>query len=623
MAANSYVIAVAAVAIALGGTLVLQGALPNRHLSVVLFFAAVAISAGIGGLWSGVLATFLSALACDFFFLAPVHSLSVAASDIPLLALFIIASLSINGVSNRLREQTRQADRRYFALVQGIDGIVWEMNPRTMEISFISHRAELLLGYPIERWLTEPGFRDRITHSADLSRMKQLWNRAIAEGGEHTADYRAISSDGKEVWIRETIQVGLNAQGQPIRITGLGIDITERKTEADELIRLKDEFAVLNKIGVALSTSLQLDEFLRILRTELRASLGAISGCVYLTKNSSDLPQLADCWGTDPACVPPFFAQMQDLCNSKSEPLGFAEEAAKIALESGAYSTGAIAVPLLAKHELRGMLLLWNSDSPPIRESRWTFYAALGRQVGTLLQNVSLYQEVLAARERLTQLSRQLVSVQEAERRAVARELHDEIGQLLTGLKFTLEMSHRGQQLAPDDHYRTALTLIRDLMAKVEGLSLDLRPPVLDDLGLLPALHWHIDRFTTQTGVKVQLEHTAIADRFAAEVEIAAYRIVQEALTNVARHSGIRFATVRLWATREIFGIQITDAGCGFDASAVGEQAAGLTGMAERAMLLNGHLTIETAPGAGTSITVDLPLAETGGLESVRNTGEF
>src|SRR5205823_4764319 len=99
------------------------------------------------------------------------------------------------------------------------------------------------------------------------------------------------------------------------------------------------------------------------------------------------------------------------------------------------------------------------------------------------------------------------------------------------------------------------------------------------------------------------------------EIEITAYRIIQEALTNVARHAGIDTVTVRLWATREILGIQIADAGHGFDLAAVTAHptTSGLAGMNERATLLDGHLTIETSPGAGTSITVDLPIAHAAG----------
>jgi len=618
---NGYTLAVGTVFIAWAGTLLLRSVVPDRPLSFVLFFAAVAVSAGLGGLWAGVLATLLSALTCDYFFLTPYHSFTVAASDLPLLVLFIVAALLINGLSGRLRAQTRHADQRYYGLVQGLDGIVWEVNPKTLQFTFVSQQAEMLLGYPIRQWLTVPDFRARVTHSSDVPRMKALWKEAVERGGKHTADYRALTADGKEVWIRETVDVVHDAHGRPVRMTGLGIDITDRKAEAEELLRMKDEFAVLNKIHVALSASLELPEFLCILQNQLRQRLGVDAGCIFLTADGGEELCLVDTWGGPPNLA----SDWRLLPAGPFSPTGDMGETGADSPERGHFTvsrispptgrsdlgrTDALAIPLLAKDDLRGMLYLFSSIPFQIEGDRAAFYSTLGRQIGTLLQNIALYREVRIGRERLHQLSRQLVNVQEGERRAIARELHDEIGQVLTGLKLALEMSAHLPREDRADQIQRALTLVQDLIRQVEGLSLDLRPAMLDDLGLLPALHWHFKRYTGLTGIDVQLEHSAIEARFPAEVEITAYRIIQEALTNVARHAGVDTVTVRVWSTREILGIQVADSGRGFDLTLVtAEQTTGgLTGMNERATLLHGNWTLETSPGLGTSITVDLPL---------------
>ncbi len=205
--------------------------------------------------------------------------------------------------------------------------------------------------------------------------------------------------------------------------------------------------------------------------------------------------------------------------------------------------------------------------------------------------------------ERLRALSRRLVEVQEAERRHIARELHDEVGQALTGIKLTLEMGAcRPAQGARE--------MVGELIEKVRNLSLDLRPSMLDDLGLLPALLWHFERYTAQTGVRVAFRHAGLEGRrFAPEVETGAYRIVQEALTNVARHAGVGEATVRLWADREALNVQVEDAGAGFDPEAdlSAHATGGLSGMRERAALLGGRLRIDSAIGAGAHLTAELP----------------
>jgi signal transduction histidine kinase len=162
-----------------------------------------------------------------------------------------------------------------------------------------------------------------------------------------------------------------------------------------------------------------------------------------------------------------------------------------------------------------------------------------------------------------------------------------------------------------ETHLKEAQTVTDELLERVEALSLDLRPTMLDDLGLFPTLLWHLDRFTGRTGVKVDFAHLGLnGQRFAPKIETAVYRIVQEALTNVARHAGVREAAVRIWADETQIYIQIEDNGCGFDVNQALSQgdSAGLSGMRERADLLEGRFSIESRPAAGTVIQAELPL---------------
>ncbi len=215
------------------------------------------------------------------------------------------------------------------------------------------------------------------------------------------------------------------------------------------------------------------------------------------------------------------------------------------------------------------------------------------------------------AEEELRKLSHRLVEVQETERRNLARELHDEIGQLLTGLKLALAMV----TLSQDDQTKASLeqtqAIVNELMGRVRDLSLDLRPAMLDDLGLLHALLWHFERYTAQTGVRVIFYHTGIEDqRLEPGIETAAYRIIQEALTNAARHAGAGEVKVNVSADAENLSVQVVDHGKGFlpEAALASGASSGLAGMRERAQLLGGTLTLEAAPDLGTKITALLPL---------------
>jgi signal transduction histidine kinase len=140
-------------------------------------------------------------------------------------------------------------------------------------------------------------------------------------------------------------------------------------------------------------------------------------------------------------------------------------------------------------------------------------------------------------------------------------------------------------------------------------MSLDLRPSMLDDLGLLQTLSWHFERYTAQTGVRVKFRHAGLERRFGPEVEITAYRVVQEALTNVARYAGVTEAYVELVAEGKNLTVRIVDQGVGFEPDRVAcGKTAGLSGLNERLALLNGELTIESEPGIRTCLTARIPL---------------
>ncbi len=246
----------------------------------------------------------------------------------------------------------------------------------------------------------------------------------------------------------------------------------------------------------------------------------------------------------------------------------------------------------------------------PVRAEDGTYYGRVWfyRDIS---QQKQLFNQLRVANERLQKLSRRLVDIQEEERRHIARELHDEIGQALTGLHLLLEMMHRATTLEQVQHKLSdARQLVYDLMTQVREMSLDLRPAMLDDLGLLPTLRWYFNRYTTQTGIHVIFKHTAMEQRFAPEIETVVYRLIQEALTNVARYAQVQEVTVRIWKDPQTLGMHIEDTGVGFDpeAALTTNASSGLAGMYERVGLLGGTLEIESSPGQGTCIVIDLPL---------------
>lgn len=268
-----------------------------------------------------------------------------------------------------------------------------------------------------------------------------------------------------------------------------------------------------------------------------------------------------------------------------------------------------IDVPLMADDTLVGVLNLATRSPAAFTPEHAEIAAEVAAQLALAIRQARLFAQVSTGRERLRALSLRLVEVQETERRFMAHELHDEIGQLLTGLKLTLELPGHEAAEPLSENVREAIAVVDELMNRVRQLSLDLRPQVLDDLGLMPALDWLFKRYLKQTGIRVHFKHAFVRRRLPSQLETAAFRIVQEALTNIARHAGVQEASVRLWLDEDKLGVQIEDAGAGFD----GEQAlarhasSGVAGMRERALMLGGEFTLEAKPGNGTRLTVELP----------------
>ena len=215
--------------------------------------------------------------------------------------------------------------------------------------------------------------------------------------------------------------------------------------------------------------------------------------------------------------------------------------------------------------------------------------------------------------ERLRALSRRLLEVQEEERKRLARDLHDDIGQVLTALKLQLESLARGGGAQLPDCVETT----SHALERVRQLSLSLRPLQLDDLGLAAALRSHLDRQARVAGLQPHFEAAGSLPLLAPEVETACFRVAQEAINNVLRHARARNLWLRLEAAGGRLVIEVRDDGVGFDLEAAKRRAAaggslGVVGMEERAALAGGGLDVQTSPGKGTVLLANFPLSGEG-----------
>lgn len=215
--------------------------------------------------------------------------------------------------------------------------------------------------------------------------------------------------------------------------------------------------------------------------------------------------------------------------------------------------------------------------------------------------------------DRTQALARQLMSNQEAERRHLARELHDELGQILAAIGVRLFAARKATGEAVEVQLGEAAALVEEAGKKIRSMALELRPAMLDALGLRPALEWLAERFHQKAHLRVQFEASMLERPLPPEISIACFRVVQEALTNVVRHARTADAWVRLVQTRDSLELSVRDEGAGFDLAGVqarstAASAFGLLGMSERVQLVGGTFNVDSGAERGTRIEATFPL---------------
>lgn len=269
--------------------------------------------------------------------------------------------------------------------------------------------------------------------------------------------------------------------------------------------------------------------------------------------------------------------------------------------------SGGFFLPLL-------ITLSYSSESAPWLRAGFDDVLRMPQRKKELAARLQVYLHLRAQSEESRRLAAQVVLAQEAERKRLSRELHDEIGQALTAVSFNLQAYQKTVgDSAVEAKLQESLGIIESTLHQVRDLALDLHPTILDDLGLVAALEWYIARQTERTGLRIEFAADHLEPGLPENLNTACFRIVQESLTNILRHAHANKVAVELRRHPVELELVIRDDGVGFDVRAARQRAAhgmslGLLGMQERALLLNGQLQIKSARGRGTEIRARFPL---------------
>lgn len=273
-----------------------------------------------------------------------------------------------------------------------------------------------------------------------------------------------------------------------------------------------------------------------------------------------------------------------------------------------------VGVPLVAKGEKLGVLHIASRKLRKFSNEDIRFLASAVPQIALAVENAILHREVEYKEEVRGDLLKEILNIQEEERRRIARELHDETSQSLASLSATLEvvLQTPGNQAKSRELVKKAQLAAVGILNEIHRIIYELRPSILDDLGLIPAVRWLENTMLEEKGIHVKLKTSGRARKLPSDSEASLYRVIQEALTNIARHSNAKNALISIKFAKDDISVNISDDGSGFDFDSIinsikGTRGLGLLGMKERIEFMGGELIIKSQPGQGTEISIVIP----------------
>jgi signal transduction histidine kinase len=423
----------------------------------------------------------------------------------------------------------------------------------------------------------------------------------------------------------------VHLKGELWAVGGVCRDITELKRAEAQAARETERAEALLRVANRLSGYFTLDELLNAVCEESRQALGLSGSAVLLYQPNSKDFSLAQSSGLSDSYKSSLQLPKYDTFRQLlRDDLFVVSDAMKdpdllnyrLYVEHRVRTI--VGTSIVYKDELLGCLIVHTENEPRVLSSNEVaLLRGIADQAAQGIVSARLFDQLRSSQQRLEDLSKRLVHTQEVERRHLARELHDDIGQVLTMIKLNLQSIDRdGLVTQTVDSLEAGLDAVDDAIQRVRNLSRDLRPSVLDDLGLVPALRWFIDQQAQQAPFEAAFYTDVFEDRLPSNLENAYFRIVQEAMTNVLRHSQAESVSIELRQEEGALLLSIWDDGVGFDVERVlldvaEGQSLGLLNMRERVLLIGGSFEVRSESGVGTEITVRTPLAVASGRPKI------
>ena len=504
-------------------------------------------------------------------------------------SVFVLYRKASQEISHRraVEKALRESEERYRALYNRTPAMLHSIDTDGRLISVSDYWGDML-GYD-RTDVTGKKLTDFMTEDSRRYAEESVFPAFFKSGSCKEVPYRFVKKNGQEIDILLSAIADRNAEGNITRTLAVSIDVTERKKAEDALEKAKEE---LSRYSRDLERQVQL-------RTKEISDLLKYTPAIVYFKDSQGCYLLVN-------------HRYEELFGVKNEELrGRTDEEVlptKVAAQFRQHDSDV----LMERRSQQVEEWIPHSDGIHTYLSvKFPVYDESGHPRGMC----SIATDITAAKkaqDQLRRLSGSIMANQEKERGAIARELHDELGQVLTALRMDavwIQEHLKGRDAKAAERALTMCHLIDKTIADVRNLAFRLRPGILDDLGLVDALELFTTDFEKRTDITCAFEHGSIPAT-SETVSTAAYRIAQEALTNVARHATAGHVDVRLGLNNGYLTLAVIDDGRGFDTAALGEnEGLGLAGMNERANLAGGDLEIVSAPDRGTRVSFKVPLA--------------
>jgi PAS domain S-box-containing protein len=480
------------------------------------------------------------------------------------LFLAVVALLGEQLSKAGFRSDARKLEALNRELIESVRAVVRRAEPSTFRTTFVNKHVEEILGYPVTGWLKNPSFWAEHLHPEDRERTVSFTEKAVQEQRNHELEYRMIAADGRSVWLHEIVNV-IVEDGVTIELVGVSGDITARK-------RREESMALFRKL--------------------IDGSNDAIEVIDPITLHFLDI--------NEKACL--------DLGYHREEMLSMTVYDIDPVLDPS------LRIRMAQKIRESGFVIV---ESQHRRKDGSTFpveinikHIQLDRDYAVAVVRDITERKVVEGT--LASLSPRLIEAQEKERSRVAGELRDDLNQRMALLQIGLGQFERDvpgltSQARIQLHSLTEVAM--EIASGIHNLSHRLRPSLLDLLGPVASIERLCRELSDRHNLQIQFVHHGIPERISQDVNLCLYRITQDALRNVAKHSGAAGAEVELLGHDDRIELCISDSGVGFNPeSAKRTSGLGLITMQERLRLVEGQLTVQSEPSHGTRIRVRIPL---------------